>query len=235
LIASSEAGPAGHRFASDEWIDVIPLIDPQKDRWNISVTGKNQWRIDNGELSVGYADAKPHKLLLPLDSTWPAFECELEFTRLAGNSGFNLNVPAQAGDIPLAFNLFGEGRIILRGSDALGRQGILLAENRPFDTGRRMTVRVVVRRTEDAIDFAVWLGGDAVGTWTGNRNELASASGEGYPHGRRLSLWIQGGGNEFVFHRIRVRMLDGGSVESLRPLPVATPSTAHPAGGTGDG
>jgi hypothetical protein len=38
-----------------------------------------------------------------------------------------------------------------------------------------------------------------------------------------LSLWIQGGGNEFLFHRIRVRMLDGGTAQSLRPIPVAAP------------
>ena len=80
----------------------------------------------------------------------------------------------------------------------------------------------------------MWLDGDAIGTWTGNRNELANASREGYPHDRRLSLWIQGGGNEFVFHRIRVRMLDGGTAESLRAIPIATPSPASPAGGNVD-
>lgn len=36
-----------------------------------------------------------------------------------------------------------------------------------------------------------------------------------------MSLWIVLG--EFVFHRIRVRILDGGSAETLRPVPGTPP------------
>ena len=44
---------AKRRFASDEWIDVIPLIEPQEDKWDVPrVTGKNAWRIEQGELAV---------------------------------------------------------------------------------------------------------------------------------------------------------------------------------------
>lgn len=47
------AGQPKRRFASDEWFDVIPLINPRDDKWDLPQrTGKNAWRIEQGELVV---------------------------------------------------------------------------------------------------------------------------------------------------------------------------------------
>ncbi len=71
-------------FTSGEWIDVIPLIEPAQDKLNVAKqTGQNAWRIEQGELVVG-GDSLSSKLQLPLDSDWPAYECELDFTRRKG-------------------------------------------------------------------------------------------------------------------------------------------------------
>ena len=67
------------------------------------------------------------------------------------------------------------------------------------------------------------LNGEKIGEWTGDRNAIGTIEKQGYPTDRRMSLFIGSGDIEFVFHRIRVRMLDGGSVQSLRPVP-STPS-----------
>jgi serine/threonine protein kinase/formylglycine-generating enzyme required for sulfatase activity len=218
---SPSSALAKRRFASDEWIDVIPLIDPQLDKWDMRLTGKNQWRIEHGELVVGDADNQPSKLLLPLDADFrPSFECELEFTRREGDLGFNLNFPTTSGDTSVNVYALSKRGIFLR----MPRTGVTqIAEGPQIETGKRTTFHVTVERQEVGDRIGVSINGELVGTWTGDRNELASLNNEGYPHKRRLSLWVYGGGNEFVFHRIRVRMLHGGVADALRPVPSALP------------
>ena len=210
----SSPGISKRQFASDEWIDVIPLIDPQLDRWNIAQTGKNEWRIDNGELITGYADDKPCKLLLPLDSDWRAFECEVEFTRRAGTAGFNLNIPTAKGECPVVLNPPNVPGIWL------GRRGggVSLNDTTELKTDQRTTLRLQVRPEQNEDHLTLSVDGVEAGNWQGDRTSISTVSNEGYPHARRMSLWVHGGGNEFVFHKIRVRMLDGGTAETLRPI-----------------
>ena len=211
---------AKRRFASDEWIDVIPLIEPREDKWDDpQKTGKNAWRIEQGELAVD-GDGFGSKLVLPLDSDWPAFACEIDFTRRAGEGGFILNLPTAVGECHLVIDYPVAGRGVWLGSRTTGaalKTGALIA------TARRATIRVEVRRQQDADHVFVDLNGEKIGEWTGDRNAIGSVEKQGYPTDRRMSLWIVPGGNEYVFHRIRVRMLDGGSVESLRPVPSTPP------------
>ena len=212
---------AKRRFASEEWIDVIPLIDPREDKWDIpQKTGKNAWRIEQDELVVD-GDSLGSKLVLPLDSDWPAFECEFEFTRRAGESGLNLNLPAKGGECPLVFDPPGNSV----GGVWIGSRtkGAPLKTGAQIVTGRRATIRVEVRRQQEAEQVSIALNDTKVGEWTGNRNAIANTYKEDFPTVRRMGLWIHPGGNEFVFHRIRVRMLDGGSAETLRPV-LGTPS-----------
>ena len=218
--SSPIADQAKRRFASDEWIDVIPLINPSVDKWDVPQrTGKNAWRIEQGELVVD-RDALASKLLLPLDSDWPAFECELEFTRRAGDSGLIVNLPTRIGECPLVFDAPGHEGGVWLGSRT---KGVLLKAGAQIVTGQRATIRVEVRRQQDADHVFIALNDTKVGEWTGDRNTIANTYKEGFPTDRRMGLWIHPGGNEFVFHRIRVRILDGGTAESLRPIPSAPP------------
>ena len=222
---ATPSDPQPRHFASDEWIDVIPLIDPKSDKWDMRLTGKNDWRIEQGELVVGGTDDKPGKLLLPLDSNFlPSFECELEVTRRKGEQGFNFNFPTAKGDTALNFD------VNMQRGDAATKRGVFLRHSRTgplilteatqIETGKRTTFRFEVRRQQTDDRIKVWNNGTLIGSWTGDRYALASINNEGYPHHRRLSLWVHGGEAEFVFHRIRVRTLDGGTADSLRPVPL---------------
>ncbi|MGE0758924.1 MAG: DUF1080 domain-containing protein, partial [Pirellulaceae bacterium] len=204
------------RFVSDEWIDVIPLIEPREDRLDLpQVTGKNAWRIEQGELAV-YGDGFPSKLFLPLDSDWPALECEIDFTRRAGESGFILNLPTQIGECHLVIDPPGNNSGVFLGPKTTG---VALKERPQIVTTRRATLLVKIRRQQDADQVSVAIDDIQVGQWSGDRSSISDPSNEVFLHHRRLSLWIFPGGNEYVFHRIRVRTLDGGSAETLRPFP----------------
>ena len=203
------------KFAGGEWIDVLPLIDPQADRWQVPpLTGKNDWRLVQGELVVA-RDERASKLIFPLDSDWKSLECELEVTRRAGASGLNLNLPASGGDCPVVFDSDGAGMVHL-GSR---RNGAKLAPGTPMGMGERVGLRVELRRERELDHIAVFMQGKKVGEWSGDRQTLVTRSQENLPHARRLSLWVNEGGNEFVFHRIRVRTLDATLATALRAPP----------------
>ena len=210
---------------SGEWIDVIPLIDPSADKLDIpQVTGQNGWRKENNELVIP-SDERASKLLLPLDSAWSAFECELEFTRRAGSGGFNVNLPTQQGECSVVVDHpSGPGGVFLGARN----KGVVLVEGPRIETGKRATLRIELRRGQDADRVSVAVDGTTVGQWSGDRNEIGKESKEGYPVGRRMSLWIHEGGNDFVFHRVRVKMLDGETAKPLRPVPTMTQDAPQP-------
>ncbi len=223
--SSRKTEPSKREFISDEWIEVIPLIDPDTDKWDVPQrTGKNAWRREGAEL-LSDGDQLASKLILPLDSDWPAFECELEVTRLAGESGFNVNLPTKKGDCPLVIDFPGSGGGVHFGVRGKGK---LLTTSAQITTGRRAKLRIEVRRHQGSSHLMIELNGTKVGEWTGDLNAIANNSKEGFPHDRRISLWIHPGGNEFTFHRIRIRMLDGGTAESLRSVLKSAPPAAVP-------
>ena len=200
-------------FTSEEWIEVIPLVDPALDKWDIpKLTGKNEWLVENGELFVGRGDNKAAKLLFPIDLNGPSFECEVEFTRLGGTHGFNLDIPVAAGPCPMVYDRDADGRALL------GHRGLPLTGKVAIKTGERGTIRLQVRRVNGRDEVETWFNGASLGKWTGNREEIAAVKNEGYPHDRRNGLWMYG--DNYVFHRIRYRMLDGGSAETLRPVAI---------------
>jgi serine/threonine protein kinase/Leucine-rich repeat (LRR) protein len=209
------------RFASEEWINVIPLVDPRADKWNNPLTGLNEWRRQGEELVTGYADVKPGKLLLPLDADWRSYEWEIEFTRRSGPGGFNVNLPSRVGDCPVTLNPPNKTGVFLGNRES----GIALNDAVEIVSGKRSKLRLEVRKQESDDRVSVWFDDAAVGTWAGDIASIAITSNEGYPSTRRLSLWIHGGGNEIAFHRIRVRPLDGGTAATLRP--VSPPASNH--------
>ena len=193
------------RFASDEWFDVTPHIDPQADKSNVpNRTGKNDWRIEQGELVVG-ADKLGSKLVLPLDSDWSAFKLQIEFARRSGDGGFNVDLPAKPGTCPLVFDYLGNGGGVFLGSRT---KGVVLKTGAQMLTGQRAMMSVEIGRQPQTEHVSVVFNDENVGEWTGDRNAIANKYKENYPQDRRVSLMIHPGGNESVFHRIRIRMHD---------------------------
>jgi hypothetical protein len=227
---ADDAKPGKRTFRSGEWIDVIPLIDPKQDKWSHVFAGENDWRIEENELFVGKDDNKAHKLIFPVDSDWPAFECELEFTRLEGNAGFCLNLASNNGDFPVVFDLlsrYWRKRCLRIGQ---GPKAGLFTEEEVIETGKRTSLRIEVRRGHGGHEVKVRRNDSLIGAWAGDRDESATGFDEGYPHARRIGLYTFGAGDsEFVFHRIRVRMLDGGTATTLRPSTVTAAKDAEPA------
>ncbi len=203
-----------HQFLSGEWIDVIPMIDPLVDRLNVpQLTGKNDWRIEQEELVI-LRDQRGSKLLFPIDSNWSAFECQIDFTRRTGGSGFIFNIPTNSGECPVVIDAPGSPGGLFLGSR---KKGVVLNEGRKILDSERCTIRIEVDSTTGV---EVEFNGSPVGSWMGSCDSISNVTNEDYPHDRRLSIWIHPGGNEFVFHRIRVRTLGSSSAESLRPVPI---------------
>lgn len=222
-VKQLNAEPAKRQFASGQWIDIIPLIDPKLDKWDIKdFTGANKWSRVESDLVSGYDD-QPSKLILPLDADWKSYECEIEFTRRRGYApGFSLNLPNTKTAIPLTFDVQGGGGMLLfRSGEKFVKQGY------PIVTGKRTKVRVEVTRSTENDTVKAFFNGEFAGTWTGDLDSIPANPKDKFPENRRLSLW-NSGSSEFVFHRIRVKLLDGGTATSLRPVP-AEQSFQQPA------
>jgi serine/threonine protein kinase len=185
-----------------EWIDIIPLIDPQRDKYDIpGWTGTNQWQVRKSELRIA-AGPKSAKLLFPLILDGPSLEWEMDFTRIAGDRGFNTDIPANTGIVPLMFN------DETGGLEFHPKSGLNVSAG--IRTGKRSTIRVRVEQRNNQDFLEVFVDGTSVGSWTGSRDEIAKppVEGENYSHATRNGLWVRPNG-EYVFHRIRLRMLEG--------------------------
>lgn len=211
--ATSERPSAGS-LANEEWIDALSLINPLTDKIDLpGLTGRNEWKLEHGVLAIG-PDPLASKLVLPLDSAWSSFECELDFIRRSGANGLNLNIPTRTGECSVVIDhSSGKAGVFL---GARGK-GVVLSEGAKIETGKRTTVNVTVRRQQLQDHVTVTINGTAAGEWTGHRNDIGKESTEQFPVSRRISLWIHEGNNEFEFRGIRIRPLDGEIVTALRP------------------
>jgi serine/threonine protein kinase len=219
------AAPAPLSANAADWIDVLPLIDVKQDKFNLpGLTGINDWRMVRGELEY-LGDSKNGKLLWPITLLGPAMEFEVEFTRRAGSQGFNLDIPAAAGPCPIVFDTNKRGKVLV------GHTGIELPGDFMIVNDQRITFGVKITRQEMVDLVQVTWDGSLLGTWRGDRESIAAKKQEGYRHDRHQGFWIPGP-QQFIFHKIRARPLQGGSIEPTRrpsgaPSATATPSTAN--------
>ena len=217
--------PSSTFTAGAEWIDVLPLIDVKQDKFNLpGLTGINDWRMVRGELEY-LGDSKNGKLLWPITLLGPAMEFEVEFTRRAGSQGFNLDIPAAAGPCPIVFDTNKRGKVLV------GHTGIELPGDFMIVNDQRITVGVKITRQETVDLVQVTWDGSLLGTWRGDRESIAANKQGGYRHDRHQGFWIPGP-QQFIFHKIRARPLQGGSIEPTRrpsgaPAATATPSPAN--------
>lgn len=204
-----QVGREGRRYASGQWIDVLPFVEPAFDKLDVlGLTGKNDWRIENGALCY-YGEAKPGKLLFPVRYHGNALEWEIDFTRTSGSAGFNTDVPVPGGMLPIGVS--GSG---------ISVKGVNI-NDRPFAivTGQRSKVGFRVTRAANQDRIEVSVGGAPAGAWTGDFSAGKSTiPNENFNPAEQNGIFVHGASN-FTFHAIRVRMLEGATAETLRPLP----------------
>ncbi len=201
------SGSTKREFASDVWIDVLPLIDPALDKSGVGVQwGRNDWRMEGGELRYR-GDDKWGKLFFPIRYRGRSLECELEFTRTSSGSGFTTDVPLPGGFKGISVS-----------SDRLSFAN--QTPNKPFQivNGQRMKMRFRVRHdgTDDAVDIFV---DDKLALhWDGQLDKIKNAASpsELRDQSEHNGLFMAGN-SDYTFHAIRVRMLNGGTAELLRP------------------
>ena len=213
------------RYPSEEWVDILPLIDPKQDKYDLpGLTGNNDWRMVRGELEY-LGDAKNGKLLWPITLLGPAMEFEVEFTRRSGTQGFNLDVPAAAGPCAIVFDTNKRGKALI------GHTGIELPGSCAIVGEKRTKVGVRVTRegSEDVVEV-MW-DGTPIGSWRGDRESIAFRKNEGYRTDRSQGFWIPGP-QQFIFHKIRARALQGGLIEPKRPSGAAAATVTPPSATT---
>lgn len=165
---------------------------------------------------VSAYDEQPSKLILPLDGDWLSYDCEIEFTRRQGDTGFNLIIPHANGTVGLVFDVDGTGGLLLyRDGEQFSKRGYSII------TGERTKVRVNVTRTPEEDVVNVFYNERFEGSWTGDLDSIKGTHKNPVPQNRHLSLW-NNGKNEFAFHSIRVRILDGSTAMVLRPATVVS-------------
>ncbi len=196
-----------------DWIDVIPLIDPAQDRFDLAQLGKNDWRVERGELKYT-SDGKPGKILFPLIIGGPSLEWEIEFTRDGNDGSFNTDVPASGGILPVMFDPpVGP----LQDKVGIGAGVNIYSAPWTCESGRKTKARIRVERIGAEDHVEVFVDDKSVLTWAGDRESIVKppAKNEFYSTAERLGLYVHPG--DFTFHRIRLRMLQGGTLKLLRP------------------
>jgi hypothetical protein len=215
FLRSTVAAPVGSTFAAGQWVDVIPLIDPQRDsKWTQQWLGVNKWTKENGTL-IYHRDPNPAKhgtIRLPLLTDTGNVEVELDYTYVEGDTRgnpypgrLNLDLPGDGrGMVPIALD--SHGRI------ASGVVNVNMG-NLKHEIGRRYKLlgRIYHARGQDQIEIEI--DGQQVARWSGDRTTMMFDGGGVRGGPSRVGLWIfeQAG---WKFHSIRMRAIDG----SLTPI-----------------
>lgn len=201
-------------FADDEWIDVMLLLNPELDKVDIgrSLVGKNDWRVEQGELRY-FGDDKSGKLYFPVRCLGRSLEWEFEFTRTAGNISFNTDIPIPGGFVPLTI-----------GNDKIGFVNESLTDKFRIVNDQRTKLRL--RVTHDGTDdrLEVFVNDQPLVDWKGQlaKHKIEPPQNDPRNPSEHLSLFAHGR-TKYVFRAIRLRMLNGGSAELLRSATPPSP------------
>lgn len=204
----ADASAKSQTFGSEEWIDVMPLLKPDVDRVDIgrSLVGKNDWRVEDGELRY-YGDDKSGKLYFPVRCLGRSLECEFEFTRTAGNISFNTDIPIPDGFVPLTI-----------GNDRIGFVNESLTDKFQIVNGQRTKLRLRVTQAGADDRLEVFVNDQPLVDWKGKlaKHKIVPPRTDARNPSEHFSLFAHGPTN-YSFRAIRMRMLNGGSAKSLRP------------------
>jgi hypothetical protein len=188
------------RVPSGTPLDLLPLAHPQQDAiWLPRWTGKNAWQRVGTELLYS-ADGQGGFLRFPIAVRGSQYELEAEFTRTAGTSGVNLDLPSPVGVLSVQLQLPRD----------VAKLGIDNGSQRDFKltTGKR--TRALVRVTKaDQDHISVQIDGQLLLDWRGNREAATKRTPLPAPYEATVNLGPLPGDGSFTFHLLRLTMLDG--------------------------
>jgi len=215
--AETAAVPKGDIVKPGEWVDLLPLVDPQKD----AVEGN--WVQTNAGLTA-VPKGGPSRLAIPV-ALEGSYVLEARFVRTKGETDINFTLPVGRTGVTAAFGQGKHSALELvdgKRPDENGTSVPVWLEN-----GRvyRALIQVMVSGDEAAI--TVSLNGKGIIRWRGPQSALSVHPPWKVPDARCLGLvtWR----SVATFGRIRLRMLSG-EARLLRPGGGApAPSTPEPA------
>ena len=195
---------------SEDWLDVLPLIDPQRDKLEYpNLTGKNDWQMRDGELHYT-GDAKNGKLVFPVKITGLHVEVEFDATRTSGTEHINVDLPSSKGPIPI--ELSRSGSIV-----QLGWPAVVVGKH-STKLGQRITYLVKIAKVDQQDVIDVFADGVSIGRWQGQRDAIGKPDPVKYPQATSSGFWTYSNTN-WTIHRVRLRA-PGGSVEPINTVAV---------------
>jgi formylglycine-generating enzyme required for sulfatase activity len=213
-LAMSPTGTAAlAKPPATEWTDVIPLINPARDKVEYSnISGKNDWRvIDKKELRF-VNDGKSGKIILPVRFSRFNLELEFEFTRTAGDANLHFDIcPDANGSIPVMFDVAGRHKV------RIGYPPVELLGKMEIKNNKRSKVLIRLSR-ENNRDVMQITFDQKVGGRVNDYTKLVNPVPNKKFSGKGVSIWVGNGtlGSDYIFHRIRFRMLGGATADLLK-------------------
>jgi hypothetical protein len=196
----AEIGPTPIAPAKPGTINLLPLIDPEKDAvegdWKLTTDGLMLLRPKGtGVLKLPYAPPEE-------------YDFEIEFTPQSDGKNVNQHLVAAGRSFAWKLNAYGlkppiYGFDLLDGKLARNRDEAVVRKNLTLEPGQRYTSKVEVRRGT----LRALVNGEEYVMWTGDFNRLSGEPVWKLSDNRQLALSTYN--RAVIFHRIEVREVTG--------------------------
>jgi hypothetical protein len=214
--AGTAGGIADGVIQPGGWVDLLPLVDPDKD----GVEGI--WKRDGDGLVL--QNKGPHnRCMFPL-ATSGSYALELTFERTAGEQTFKVYLPVGSRHVMLVVAGYGGS---LAGLEYINDRRV---DERPnpttfrtaaLENGKVYGLRIGVRVHGDGVAVTTTLDGRQVVDWKGSVSALSISGGWSLPKAGtfRVGAWK----SCYTGHRMRLKMLSG-EARLLRPATTKPPT-----------
>ncbi len=194
------APPRSGSFGPGRWVDIMPVLDPQKHRQ------KGNWHLRGSVLRIDPIDGG--RLQLPVE-LHGSYELEVSFVRTDGNESVGIILPLGGGHrcmLRLARNDKASGLEMINGKKA--HENETTVSPHWLDNGRGYTVTARVNRMDGGtVRVDIELNGRQFTQWQGKASECQLLAGIDIPNKDAPALFAYNSGVNF--RAVRGRMLTG--------------------------
>ncbi len=205
-------------FAPGKWIELLSLVDPERDR----VSGP--WgRVDQSISLLAELDA-PSRLLIPLEVIGD-YDLHIEFTRIGGHNDVSVMLPVGDRGCWFVWGSWGGGFSGLRMIDGRmeNENGSAISPGEIVN-GRRYSFDIQVRTNEGFADIVVESKGTTYCRWRGRVSSLDI--GEGWRLDKFGAFGLAGHKAVTFFHTVKLKLRDASSARLFHGEPAANNVTS---------